>query len=52
MTGEQGEQNDILRNNVLPNNILVDARWLGENRTAASVALIDTRPAAEFRAGH
>ena len=48
MAGEQGEQNDILRNN-----ILVDARWLGENRAAAaSVALIDTRPAAEFRTGH
>lgn len=34
------------------NNILVDARWLGEHRANASVVLIDTRTAADFRAGH
>jgi thiosulfate/3-mercaptopyruvate sulfurtransferase len=34
------------------NDILVDARWLGEQRTAGSAVPIDTRPAADFRAGH
>ena len=42
MAGEQGDQNDIL----------VDARWLVEHRGDASVVLVDTRPAADFRAGH
>ncbi|MGH7915284.1 MAG: sulfurtransferase [Candidatus Binataceae bacterium] len=37
-----GEQNDIL----------VDARWLGEYRGAPGVVLVDTRSAADFRAGH
>lgn len=31
-------------------NVLVDARWLGEHR--ASIVLVDTRAAADFRAGH
>jgi thiosulfate/3-mercaptopyruvate sulfurtransferase len=31
---------------------LVDARWLGEHRGDRSVVLIDTRPAAEYWAGH
>jgi len=42
MTGEQGDQSDIL----------IDARWLGEHLADASVVLVDTRPAADFRAGH
>jgi thiosulfate/3-mercaptopyruvate sulfurtransferase len=37
-----GEQNDIL----------VDARWLGEHRAKTGVVLVDTRSAADFRAGH
>jgi 3-mercaptopyruvate sulfurtransferase SseA len=35
MTGEQGDQSDIL----------IDARWLGEHLADASVVLVDTRPA-------
>ena len=42
MAGEQGDQNDIL----------VDARWLVEHRADRSVVLVDTRSAADFRAGH
>jgi thiosulfate/3-mercaptopyruvate sulfurtransferase len=42
MAGEQRDQNEIL----------IDARWLGEHRADASVVLVDTRPAADFRAGH
>ena len=42
MAGEQGDQNDIL----------VDARWLVEYRADRSVVLVDTRSAADFRAGH
>jgi thiosulfate/3-mercaptopyruvate sulfurtransferase len=42
MAREQGDQNDIL----------VDAQWLGEHRAGASVVLVDTRPAADFRTGH
>ncbi len=42
MSGEQEDQNDIL----------VDARWLGEHRTDGRVVLVDTRSAADFRAGH
>ena len=34
------------------NEILVDARWLGEHRAAPDVVLVDTRAAADFRAGH
>ncbi len=34
------------------NEILVDARWLGEHRGAPDVVLVDTRAAADFRAGH
>jgi len=32
--------------------LLVDARWLRENRGDADVILVDTRPAADFHAGH
>ena len=42
-----GEQNDILQNN-----ILVDARWLSEHRAQRSIVLVDTRSAADFHAGH
>jgi thiosulfate/3-mercaptopyruvate sulfurtransferase len=42
MAGEERNQNEIL----------VDARWLAEHRTDARVVLVDTRPAADFRAGH
>jgi thiosulfate/3-mercaptopyruvate sulfurtransferase len=34
------------------NDIVVDARWLGEHRADGNVVLIDTRSAADFRAGH
>src|SRR5271168_1830559 len=34
------------------NDFLVDARWLGEHRAAASVVLVDTRSATDFRVGH
>lgn len=42
----------VLRSKIVEEqgNILVDARWLGEHR--AETALIDTRAAADFRAGH
>jgi thiosulfate/3-mercaptopyruvate sulfurtransferase len=42
MAGEERNQNEIL----------VDAGWLAEHRTDARVVLVDTRPAADFRAGH
>ncbi len=42
MAGQERNQNEIL----------VDARWLAEHRTDARVVLVDTRPAADFRAGH
>src|SRR5512146_540252 len=42
MAGEQRDQNDIL----------VDARWLTEHRAGPGVVPIDTRVAADFRAGH
>jgi thiosulfate/3-mercaptopyruvate sulfurtransferase len=32
--------------------LIVDARWLREHREDAGLILIDTRPAAEFHAGH
>lgn len=41
-----GERNEVL------NEILVDARWLGAHRADSSVVPIDTRAAADFRAGH
>jgi thiosulfate/3-mercaptopyruvate sulfurtransferase len=31
---------------------LVDSRWLSEHRTQRAVVLVDTRSAADFRAGH
>jgi thiosulfate/3-mercaptopyruvate sulfurtransferase len=34
------------------NEILLDARWLSARRADQDVVLIDTRPAADFRAGH
>jgi thiosulfate/3-mercaptopyruvate sulfurtransferase len=43
---------NVLRSRIVEEqgNILVDARWLGEHR--ADTVLIDTRAAADFRAGH
>jgi 3-mercaptopyruvate sulfurtransferase SseA len=41
------EQNDVLQND-----ILVDARWLSEHRAQRNVVLVDTRSAADFHAGH
>ena len=39
-------------NEILQNEILIDARWLREHRADASVVLIDSRPAPDYRAGH
>jgi thiosulfate/3-mercaptopyruvate sulfurtransferase len=47
MAAEQRDQNEILQNE-----ILIDAHWLREHRADASVVLIDTRPAPDYRAGH
>jgi thiosulfate/3-mercaptopyruvate sulfurtransferase len=52
MDGEQRDQRDILQNNIMRNSILVDARWLAEHRAEGGVVPIDTRAAADFRAGH
>jgi thiosulfate/3-mercaptopyruvate sulfurtransferase len=42
----------VLEQNEVSKEILVDARWLEARRTDASVVPIDTRPAADFHAGH
>ena len=47
MAAEQRDQNEMPQNE-----ILIDARWLGEHRADTSVVLVDTRPAADYRAGH